>query len=134
MSRLMKPLDGLIRRLNQSWGKPGEPGNVEEIHHVCRLFRTSLEQIVLFEERVYFTNGPKSYEKVLSLLRDIAGSQADKLAEIPTFLDELLLLLESEHAKDHGPPQTITRTITLEVSEARLDNLVREFKRAVLDA
>ncbi len=131
MSRLMPPLDGLIRRLNQSWGEPGEPGNVEEIHHVCKLLQASLEQIVLFEERVYFTNGPKSYEKVLSLLRDIAGSQADKLAEIPTFLDELVLLLESEHAKDHhGPPQTITKTITLEVSEVRLANIVHEFKRA----
>jgi len=128
MSRLMRPLDGLIRRLNQSWGEPGEPGSVEEIYHVCILFQACLEQIILFEERVYFTNGPKSYENVLSLFRDIAGSQADKLAEIPLFLDELLLL--AEHAKDHSPPQTIIKTITLEASEARLDNLLREFKRA----
>jgi len=130
MSRLMVPLDGLIPRLNESWGKPGEPGDVDEIHHVCTLIRNSLEQIVLFEERVYFTNGPKSYQKVLNLLRDIAGPQADKFADIPNFLDELLLLLEAERDKGPSPPQTITKTITLEVSEARLDDLVREFKRA----
>lgn len=130
MSRLMRPLESLSRRLNQSWGEPGEPGSVEEIHHVCVLFRSCLEQIVLFEERVYFTNGPKSYERALSLLRDIAGAQADKLAEIPKFLDDLLLLLEPEHTKDRGSPKTITKTIALEVSEARLDDLVREVNRA----
>jgi hypothetical protein len=130
MSRLMKPLDGLVRRLNQSWGKPGEPGSVEEIHHVCRLFRASLEQVVLFEERVYFANGPDSYARALRLLRDIAGSQADKLAEIPIFMDELLRLLESERDKSSGRPMTIGKAITLEASEARLKELVREVKRA----
>lgn len=128
MSRLMEPLGGLIRRLNLGWGEPGEPGSVEEIYHVCTLFRATLEQIVLFEERVYFTNGPRSYQKVLNLLRDIVGSQANKLAEIPIFLDELLLL--ASERKDHGPPQTITKTITLEVPEGRLDNLIRELRRA----
>jgi hypothetical protein len=130
MSRLMEPLSGLVERLNQSWGKRGEPGSVEEIHHVCSLFRASLEQIALFEERVYFANGPRSYQKVFNLLRDIAGSQADKLAEIPAFMDELLLIIESKHAKEPGPPKIITKTITLEVSEARMNDLIREFRRA----
>lgn len=130
MSKLMRPLDGLIQRLNQSWGEPGEPGSVEEIHHVCTLLQASLEQIVLFEEGVYFTNGPQSYRKVLDLLRDIAGSQADKLTEIPEFMDELLLLLESEPAKGTGPPRTVDKTITLEAPEAQLNELVREFQRA----
>lgn len=130
MSRLMEPLESLIQRLNQSWGEPGEAGSVEEIHHVCTLIQASLEQIVLFEERVYFANGPQSYQTVLALLRDIAGSQADKLAQIPQFMDELLLLVEqSEEADANGSPKTMAKTITLEVSEARMDALVREIKR-----
>lgn len=130
MTRLMKPLGPLIQRLNQSWGEPGEPGSAEEIHHICKLFRASLEWIVLFEERVYFTNGPDSYHRVLNLLRDIAGSQADKLAEIPIFMDELLLRLASARDKGLSPPQTIIKTITIEVSEGRLKELTREFNRA----
>lgn len=132
MSRLMQPFGGLIQRLNDSWGKPGEAGSVEEIHHICVLFRDSLEQIALFEERVYFTNGPNSYQKVLSLLRDVAGSQADKFAEIPTFMDELLLIADSSStdSSEHGSPKRIEKTITLKVSEEHMDELVREFKRA----
>jgi hypothetical protein len=130
MSRLMAPLHGLFPRLNQSWGEPGDPGSVEEIHHVCKLLRSSLEQIIQFEERVYFTNGPESYSRVLELFRDIAGSQAEKLAEIPEFMDELVLLSESELSSDSGRPRKVEKVITLEASEERLNELVREIRRA----
>jgi hypothetical protein len=130
MSRLMAPLEGLFPRLNQSWGEPGEPGSAEDIHHICKLLNASLEQIVQFEERVYFTNGPESYKRVLELFRNIAGSQAEKLAEIPEFMDDLVLLSESEPHSNSGQPRKVERAITLEAPEERLNDLIREIRRA----
>jgi hypothetical protein len=130
MSRLMKPFNGLIQRLNQSWGKPGEPGSVEEIHHICKLLQATLAQIVLLEERLYFANATKPYQRALTLLRDLTGSQVDKLAEIPAFMEELLLVLEEEQANKTGLTRVMTKTITFEAPGERLKELERELSRA----
>ena len=55
MSRMAHPMEGLINRLNASWGKQGEPGDVDEIHHVCKMISEHLHQMLLHEEEIYFS-------------------------------------------------------------------------------
>jgi hypothetical protein len=51
MTEMVGPLTKIIERFNKAWGKPGEPGDVDEIHHTALLLRDSLGQIVHHEER-----------------------------------------------------------------------------------
>jgi hypothetical protein len=67
---------------------------------------------------------------VLELLRDIAGSQAEKLGEIPGFMDELVLLSESAAQSGSGERRIVEKIITIEAPEARLNDLLRELRRA----
>lgn len=129
-SNLISPICSLFDRLSQSWGAPGESGSVEEIHHICRLIRDSLEQVVLFEEQIYFTNAPEEYEKVLNLLKDILGSQAQKLAEVPDTLDEVVSLIGKDHGGDSDYPRTIKKTIVFELPKGWEKRIIREIKRA----
>jgi hypothetical protein len=92
MSRIATPASGLLDRLTQSWGKPGEPGDIKEIHHVTKLIRDYLEHVILFEEKIHFVNVPEDYQRLVSLLKDLIGSQVVKLSSIPSDLDEIVTL------------------------------------------
>ena len=116
-TNLVKPLVTLLDRLSKSWGDLGESGDVEEIHHITRLIRDYLEQIVRYEEQIYFINVPEKYKKLVSLLKDILASQAEKLAEIPVSLDEVVCLIESKHAGNSENPLVIKKEIIFEVPE-----------------
>ncbi len=129
-SKIISPLSNLVNRLSESCGPPGEPGSANEIHHICCLIRDNLEQVVDFEEKIYFTNAPDEYEKVFDLLKDLLGSQAEKLADIPATLDEAVSIIDTDHGGDSEDFRMIKKTIVFDVPEGWNKKLVREFKRA----
>ncbi len=129
-SNLIGPISSLMERMSASWGKPGEEGDIDEIHHVCQLISNSLEQVVFFEESIYFTNAPEEYRKVIDLLKDILGSQARKLADIPDYLDGVVELVAAEAGRSDGPPRTITKTIDFNLPKGWSRRMTREIRHA----
>ena len=131
---LISPIDKLLHRLSDSWGAAGEPGNVDEIHHMCCLIRDYLVQIVGHEEQVYFTKLPNDFTRIALLMRDVIGSQADKLAEIPDILEQVLSSLEVELESEDPPtkekPYVCQKTITIGYPENWVEELDREISRA----
>ena len=127
MSTLFEPLAGLSNKLNESMGLPGHEGDSREIHHVCRLIRDNLEQIVLFEERLRFAHTPEEYGRVVGLLKGVTSAQAEKLAEIPSSLDEAVSLLDD----DCDQERRIEKTIVFELPSRWEKEIVREMKRAI---
>ncbi len=124
-SNLTQPFVVLIERLNKCWGEPGEAGDIDEIFHITSLIRDHLEQIVLYEEQVYFANVPDEYNGLISLLKNIIGSQAEKLATIPDSLDELLSLIGTNHGGTTENPLIIKKNITFDVP----DDFEKEWNR-----
>ncbi|MDW3209901.1 MAG: hypothetical protein R8N23_08545 [Reichenbachiella sp.] len=116
-SNLIEPLVNLVDELNKTWGEPGVAGDVNEIHHVCKLIADYLEQIVQYEELINFTNVPEEYEKLRSLLKNNVGEQTLKIERIPERLDHILTLISNESDTDHKKPQIIEETIVLELPE-----------------
>ena len=51
LSSISSPVTKLLDRLTQSWGRPGESGNIEEIRHICCLISNYLEQVITPEEK-----------------------------------------------------------------------------------
>ncbi len=131
-SALVAPPANLINRLGFAWGKAGEIGDVGEIHHICRLLRDSLSEIVTFEERLHFANVPEAYEKSLNLLKGVLGSQIEKLGEIPRTLDEVIALIGSDDESDEIEPRVIKKSIDFQVPEGWEEDFARELKRAVV--
>jgi hypothetical protein len=129
-SNLVTPMVGLLDKLNKSWGPLGEPGNAEEIHHITCLIRDYLEEIVQYEEQIYFANVPEEYEKLIGLLKNLIGSQASKLKEIPDSLDEVVSLIGTDHGGTAEHPLIIEKTITFELPDNWEKQMTREFKRA----
>ena len=129
-SNLTSPVVSLLDRLNKSWGAPGEPGNAEEIHHITCLIRDYLEQIVEYEEQIYFTNVPEEHEKLVDLFKDLLGSQAEKLSAIPDSLDEGVALIGTDHGGTIEKPHVIERVITFDLPKGWNRQLNRELRRA----
>jgi hypothetical protein len=129
-SNLTSPIKSLLDRLNESWGPPGEPGNVEEIYHITCLIRDYLEQIVRYEEQIYFANVPKEYGRLIDLLKNNFGSQAEKLAEIPEFLDEVVFLIGADHGGTIESPHVIKKTISFDLPKDWNKQFKREIRRA----
>ena len=128
-SNLISPLVGLIDRLNKSWGPPGESGDEEEIYHLTCLIRDYLEQIVRYEEQIYFVNVSEEYTKLIDLLKNIMGSQAEKLSEIPDSLDEVVSLIGTNHGGTIKDPHIIQKTITFELPQEWAQQMNFELKR-----
>lgn len=126
---IFAPAVSLIDRLNTSWGAPGEPGNVEEIHHICILIRDYLEQVVLYEEQIYFANVPDEYENLVDLIKDLIGSQAEKIAEIPDALDEVVSMIGADIGHEDEDPCVIEKTIEFNVPEGWEKKMNRELKK-----
>jgi hypothetical protein len=112
-SKLIMPLPKLLNKLNQSWGAPGEAGNTDKILRTTLLIKENLEQIILFEEQIYFVNVSEPCEGLINLLKDILASQVEKLAEIPSTLDEVVSLINEEHEGTTEEPLIITKTIDI---------------------
>lgn len=129
-SNLIPPAVGLLDKLTESFGPPGKPGNAEEIHHTACLIRDYLEQIVQYEEEICFANVPQKYEKLVSLLKNLIGSQASKLEEIPNTLDEVVSLIGTDHGGTVENPHIVNKTITFELPDNWEKQMTREFKRA----
>ena len=131
-SKLITPLVNLIESLNHSFGQPGESGSTEEIHHVCILINSHLEQIILFEETLYFTIVPDRHEKLLSLLKDSLSSQAQKIQEIPDTLDYVVSLLGTDHGGTKETPRAVHKKITFELPPGWEASMKRELKKLEL--
>ncbi|SHI44762.1 HNH endonuclease [Aquimarina spongiae] len=115
--KLVPPMVGLIDRLNKSWGALGEEGDFKEIHHICCLIRNNLELIVFHEEKIFSTNVPERYERVLGLLKNLLGSQAEKLKIIPDRLEEIISYIDKDDKKALEALEGKEEMIVFEVSE-----------------
>lgn len=124
MSRIATPASGLLDRLTKSWGKPGEPGDIKEIHHATKLIRDYLEHVILFEEKIHFVNVPEDYQRLVSLLKDLIGSQITKLSSIPSDLDEIVTLA-IEYKDKNSEPKKIHKEYVFELPQ----NWEKEFNK-----
>ncbi|MBB3308349.1 hypothetical protein FHT78_000078 [Rhizobium sp. BK196] len=115
METLVPPLEKLLSRLSHSWGPPRQEGDISEIHHICLLIKQALEQIVRHEERLLFVDLPGEYRPILGMLRDCLGSQAHKLADLPSELEAILALVGTDNGGTAEEPLVLEKTITFEL-------------------
>ena len=129
MGSLFSPLPKLVPQLSNAWGSAGKPGDEEEIHHVCCLMRDSLEQIVMYEERLQFVRMSEGCQPVLKLLKNVLGNQARKIADIPKELDGVVALIGTEHGGTDQQPRAIQITLTFQLPESWSGQVNRELRR-----
>lgn len=129
MSKIAGPITKLLEHLSVSFGSPGEEGNISEIHHVCCLIKDYLEEVVKFEEKLYFVSVSERAEKAIGLLRDCIGSQVEKLETIPDSLDEVVALIDSDHVGTKDNPLVITKTIVFDLPDGWSKKLEKELKK-----
>jgi hypothetical protein len=127
MSNLVPPFAGLIDRLTASWGAPGEPAEIEEMHDVCVLIRDALAGIVDFEEGLRFAHLPEEGEAVRTVLMNAVGRNASNLAEIPDRLDEMVAMIATDHGGTAEHPLIIHWTFPFELPE----NFNEQFDKAL---
>ena len=127
--KLVSLITGLIAGLSNSWGEPGKQGDLDEIHHMCCLIRDFLKQVVEYEERLYSTTVPKSFEKLLALLKNLLGSQAEKLKEIPILLDNVVAMIDEEHEGTVDNPKIIQGKIVFDLPNGWTKKFNRELAR-----
>lgn len=129
MQNLVPPLANLLDHLSASWGKPGEPGDVDEIHHICCLIRDGLEEVADFEERVRFAAVPETFQPLTDLLHNCISTQAEKMEAIPSYLDDMVAMIGRDHGGTIDNPTVITRTIEFDVPPNWERDFGRELKR-----
>lgn len=128
MSETVQSLTRIIERINKAWGEPGQPGDVDEIHHTLLLLRDSLAQIVNHEECLRSARVPEGYGQVVALLKDALGTQAEKLKRTPDRLDEIVTMATRLSESD----ETVEPTVVYETIEFTLpDGWADEFNRAL---
>lgn len=135
MSNLVSPLAGLIDRLTASWGEPGEPADIEEMHDVCVLIRDALSAIIDFEESLHFAHIPEEGEAIRTVLMNAVGSNAAKLAEIPKKLDEMVAMIDTDHGGTVEEPLIVRWTFPFDLPDdfnERFDEALRQYKRESL--
>lgn len=128
-SNMASPVEKLLDRLTLSFGNPGEPGDVHEIHHVCGLIRDYISEVIKYEETLYFSRVPEKAEKAVELLKNCMGSQVEKLEAIPDSLDDAVSLIDKEHEGTKENPKVIQKTITFELPEGWGRKMGREVKK-----
>jgi hypothetical protein len=128
-SAMVAPITNLLAQLNRSWGEPGQPGDVDEIHHVCRLIAEYLRQAVIIEEETHFIELPEKFGRLHDLLKDVMGAQARKLAEIPASMDEVVACIDARSASGDQTPRTIQKTIVFELPDDWSSKVNRELRR-----
>ncbi|MCC9065877.1 hypothetical protein [Flavobacterium piscisymbiosum] len=117
LTKISTPAVGLLDSLTKSWGRPGETGDLKEIHHVTKLIKEYLEHVIAFEERILFVNVPKEYEKAVHLLQNLIGSQAEKLSIIPLELDAIVSIIQNPQKENNIPP-IIKKEIIFEIPDS----------------
>ena len=128
---LLRPIEPLITRLNASWGKPGVPGDAQEILHICSFLNRSFAQIVSFEERLRFTRVPPEAEIVKELMQNILGSQIEKLSSIPELLDQSISEARDHHSCTADRPLKITHIFEFEIDDAKMEIMEQKFGQLV---
>lgn len=116
LTKITNPAVGLLDLLTKSWGKPGEPGDVKEIHHATKLFKEYLEHVIAFEERIRFVNVPQEYKEIVHLLKNLIGSQIEKLSSIPSDLDVIVSLIENPQ-EENDTTKVIKKEFVFELPE-----------------
>ena len=66
----------------------------------------------------------------MGLLKNIVGSQAEKLSDVPDSLDEIVSLIGADHEGTIENPHIIEKTITFDVPEKWEKQMNRELKLA----
>lgn len=117
MSGLVGPLSRTFDGLTKSWGEPGEPGDIEEIHHFCVLIRDLLAQMVDHEEELKFTQLPDEAEEIRDILLNAIGQNLSEMKNLPRSLDELVSLVGTDHGGTKDQPRTITYQVTFDLPE-----------------
>ncbi len=133
LSSMSSPAVKLIDRLTQSWGRSGEPGNIEEILHICCLISNYLEQVITHEEKLYFASVPDKYSTITNLLKDCWGSQAEKLESIPNDLDEFVSILDTDHGGTKEAPLVFQKTIVFEYPKGWEKKMNKELSKLGAD-
>ena len=129
MSGIFEPITGLMKKLTASLGQPGVSGDSKAIIHSCRLVRSWLDQVISFEEDLWFTQVPDEFQKLRKLLIDCAGSQARKLEEIPESLDSVVAMIGTDHGGTEDEPIIIEKNIEIVLPNNWSRDFSREFKR-----
>lgn len=127
MVRILEVLSPLLERLSASWGAPGEAGVVEEMHDVCVLLRDALSTIVDLEETLSFANIPESGEPIRAVLKDVLGTNAEELKELPDRLYEIAALANTDHEGTEDDPLMLE----WEIQFTTPDDMVDRFNAAL---
>ncbi|MCY4298109.1 MAG: hypothetical protein OXC61_02275 [Flavobacteriaceae bacterium] len=127
VSKMISPIIILIDKMNVSWGKPSEEGDLNEIHHNYILIRNYLEHVVIFEEKISFIIVPERYGKVIGLLKGLISSQVEKLKIIPERLDEIVFQIQMNSTNEIMT--TIKETIVLEPPDNWEKQMNKEMRR-----
>lgn len=130
MQEIFGPVDGLLKRLTNSWGEPGEPADVRALNRSVVLIHDWLAHVLKFEESIRFTKLPENFQKVHELLEDIVGSQARKLEALPAELDQMVAMIGTDHGGTLEKPLIIKKTIEVVLPDRWSENFNREYQRA----
>jgi len=129
MANLIGPLTNLLNRLNAAWGVPGQSGDANEIIHICKLLKEALERVVEQEERIEFAHVDEKFERLVTLLQDALGSQAQKFEEIPLKLDQAIALIGEDHEGTIEQPKIIHHSVEFSLPDNWNRDVERELKR-----
>ena len=129
MSHLVEPLAGLLERLTLSWGAPGEPGDLEEMHETCVLISDLLEEMVNHEEILRFTQIPDEGLALRDLFVDTLAANFAKLEDILEQLNDVVSIIGTDHGGTPEKPKIFAFEITFELPEG----FERDFEYALKD-
>jgi hypothetical protein len=79
-------MTGLLQELQIAWGKPGEPGDAEQIAHVTDLFGRAAQHLIDCAEEVKFTDVPDGFQGVSECIVEGALHPIKKLPELTVFI------------------------------------------------
>jgi len=130
MAAIITPLSNVLNRLNDAWGEPGEPADIDEIHHTCRLLADCLSQVADLEENIYFVRVPTDFQRLTKLQRGALSHLIDQIAALPDDLDRMVAMIDEDHSGTVDNPLIIHKTIEFDVPGGWYDDMARELNRA----
>lgn len=86
---LIKTATELLDRLTKSWGKVGQAGDEDEIHHICCLICEFIQQVVEHEEKIYFAVVSEPLMDLVNMFKNLMSHQVEKLEHLPDYIDEV---------------------------------------------
>jgi len=135
MRNIIAPLSPLLLRLTKSWDEAYASHEVEEMHDVCVLIRDTLSNIADLEETLSFANIPNEGEPVRDILKNVLGSNARKLNEIPKTLEQAVAIIDTDHGGTPDDPYVLRLNIeftTPEDMNERIDVALERYKREII--